>query len=211
MRSLVFTFVLLSATALSVPPVFAAATATPLTQTTTAQTTTAQATSPPPAQTEIDANGDLDFMVQGQSSLRIAPVTALTAANGCNASTAGAILFNTATNQFEGCNGTNWVIFGGNAPTQTWTDVTSARAINTVYQNTETVPINVLINAGLGNAAFYMYVGATNPPTAIGGYGHSSTADLGGGPLTAVVPPGDFYEFVSASGNAKVHGWYELQ
>jgi len=66
-------------------------------------TTPAVTPAPPPAESSLDAAGNISFTVGGSPSVKLAGQTTV-----CNANSKGAIRFNQATNMLEVCDGTVW-------------------------------------------------------------------------------------------------------
>ena len=86
----------------------------------------------------------------------------------------------------------------GNA--QTWTNVTSSRAINTTYTNSTAAPITVLITTGTGTAMTFIVNGLVIANTQAGGGGNI--------PVTLIVPAGGTY---SVGNTGSISSWYELR
>lgn len=61
------------------------------------------AVTPPPAASTLDAAGNINFTVKGDTSIKLAGQTTV-----CNAASRGAFRFNQASNVFEGCDGAGW-------------------------------------------------------------------------------------------------------
>ncbi len=92
-----------------------------------------------------------------------------------------------------------------------WTDKTSTRAFNTVYQNTNAYPIFLEVNVvNSVGGPFTLKIGGTNPPTNVAITVGTSAAI--GITLPIEVPPGNYYEVTNAGSSfAGITSWWELE
>lgn len=147
-------------------------------------------------------------LTAGDSSTGVATTafvngTALTLTNGT-----------TATTQSAGDNSTKVATtayvdsIGGIGVGQTWQDVTSSRAIGTVYTNSTGKPIEVFVSVqlGAGGTNFSITIGSTGPFQAAG----NGTSSLINGNASFIVPPGTTYE-ITLNGGGSLSDWIELR
>ena len=95
--------------------------------------------------------------------------------------------------------------------TSGYNNVTSARALNTVYQNTTSRPLVVAVIGNIvANSNFEFLVGPTNPPERASlffMFNASTNAELLG--ANGIVPPGWYYEAVPNNTGSELSEWYE--
>lgn len=112
-------------------------------------------------------------------------------------------------------NGTAWVsqtpaaTLGVN---QTWTDVTSSRAIGTSYTNSTDAPIQIAIRTNQPQGGSYL----TGTVGSVSGIPMGSGYSAGGGYTgfgTLIVPAGETYSVTihNISGSSSLAAWYELR
>lgn len=66
--------------------------------------------------TSLDANGNIQFVFDEASSIKVAPAGSGAGGGACLAGTAGAIRYVPAAKTFEGCNGSTWSSLAGGVP-----------------------------------------------------------------------------------------------
>ena len=115
---------------------------------------------------------------------------------------------NTTLGCAEWYNGSAW-IQAGIGFGQTWTDVTSSRAMSTTYTNSTGRPIVISVyGTGSGVASGYML---EDVATGLRQYGQTTNLIGGNCSITAIVPAGGQYKLLPLSGSNTISNWNELR